>query len=65
MNLHQEPYTNYTVNITDVGQVKQMARSEYEACDKAYTKWAHLQGDRTKYTTVKNIISLTNKNKRK
>ena len=55
-----EPYFRYKVSVTDIfGDLKDftvLARSEYEATDKVFTKFHQWQPDRSKYKFGKKIL---------
>lgn len=55
-----EHYLNHTINITlPNGEViwdKQLGVTKWHALDKSYTKYMHLQSDRTKYNVLKPLI---------
>lgn len=58
-----EPYRNYYIVITladgDTMVVQQLARSEWEAKDKAFSKHSHIQGDRLKYRVKRPMLNLS------
>lgn len=59
-----EPHINFSVLVEKPDKTcnwvtKVMARTKWEAIDKVYTKMKDLQPDRTKYSSLKPLITVS------